>query len=152
MKRVHFPTAAVVLALALLLSAPTSAMELDSFLGEINVTAKADLGGFRADLSVTFGVSSHEVDGLFKVFDSPADVYMTLRIGEVAKVPTDRVVTEYRTNKSQGWGVIAKNLGIKPGSPEFHALKQSRVAAHSGGGSSEKAGKGNSSKKAKGGK
>ena len=101
-------------------------------------------------MSVTFGVSSHEVDGLFKVFDSPADVYMTLRIGEVAKVPTDRVVIEYRTNKSQGWGVIAKNLGIKPGSSEFHALKQSRVAAHSGGGSAGKSGKSNSSKKAKG--
>jgi hypothetical protein len=27
-------------------------------------------------------------------------------------------------NKGKGWGVIAKNLGIKPGSAEFHALKR----------------------------
>lgn len=27
-------------------------------------------------------------------------------------------------NKSKGWGLTAKEMGIKPGSPEFKALKQ----------------------------
>ena len=29
----------------------------------------------------------------------------------------------YGAKKGQGWGAIAKDLGIKPGSAEFHALK-----------------------------
>ena len=35
----------------------------------------------------------------------------------------DEVLREYKENKGKGWGVIAKNLGIKPGSREFHELK-----------------------------
>ena len=101
---------------------------------------------FRADLSATFGVSTHEVDRLFRIFGSPSDVYISLRIGEVAGVPVERVVTQYRTNKKRGWGAIAKELGIQPGSPEFHALKKGRLAAHDQG--SGKHGKGHG--KAKG--
>jgi hypothetical protein len=33
------------------------------------------------------------------------------------------VLKEYKTSKGKGWGVIAKSLGIKPGSAEFQALK-----------------------------
>jgi hypothetical protein len=150
MKLVHCPTAVVVLAFALLIPVPASALDLDSFLGEINVTARADLGSFRADLSATFGVSSREVDGLFRVLGSPADVYMSLRIGEVTKVPMYRVVAEYQANKNKGWGVIARNLGIKPGSAEFHALKQGRLAMHGQGGHSYDPGKGHGAGKAKG--
>jgi hypothetical protein len=142
MKHFHAPITALALAFFLLLPV-SSAIELDSFFGEINVTAQADLGDFRADLSATFGVSSGEVDGLFEICDSPADVYFTLRIGEIAEVPIDRVVAQYRAHKGQGWGVIAKNLGIKPGSPEFHALKDGRLATQTPGGSGHKQGKGN---------
>ena len=150
MKHVRLSTSAVVLTLVLLLPTPSFATGLDSFLGEINASAQADLGNFRTDLSVTFGVSSGEVDGLFKIFDSPADVYITLRIGEVADVKIDRVVDQYRTDKGQGWGVIAKNLGIKPGSAEFHAIKQGRLITHKQGGNSAKPGAGNGAGKSKG--
>jgi len=34
------------------------------------------------------------------------------------------VVKEYDVNKDKGWGVMAKNLGIKPGSDAFHSLKK----------------------------
>jgi len=138
MKHLRLSTVAVALTLALLLPTSAFAKGLDSFLGEINVSANSDLGGFRADLSATFGVSSGEVDGLFRIFKSPADVYITLRIGQVADVRIDRVVDQYRSHKGQGWGVIAKNLGIKPGSAEFHALKQGRLSSHKHGGTSAK--------------
>jgi hypothetical protein len=148
MKRAHLTTAAA-LAFALLIPAQASAMELDSFVGEINLTAHADLGRFRADLSASFGVSSGEVDELFDICDSPADVYMTLRIGQIAEVSISRVVTEYRANRGRGWGAIAKQLGIKPGSAEFHALKDGRLTAQTHGSSSSKGTKGSSSSKAK---
>ena len=148
MKNARFAAVAAA-ALFLLLSANASAMELDRFLGEIDLRASADLGAFRVDLNATFDVSSGEVDGLFEIFDRPADIYITLRIGQIAKVPIDRVVTQYRANRRLGWGVIAKNLGIKPGSPEFHALKKSRLTARAQG-SSGNPGKGNGAGKAQG--
>ena len=147
MKHTRFPLCALVFASALLLASPAAALDLDSFRSEINVTAHADIGGFRADLSATFGLSSGEIDGLLEICDSPGDVYIALRVGEVAHVPVDRVITEYRAHKGQGWGAIAKNLGIKPGSAEFHALKDGRFAAHTADASS---GNGKSSNKGKG--
>ena len=148
MKRAHLTTAAA-LAFALLMPAQVLAIELDSFVGEINLTAHADLGRFRADLSASFGVSSGEVDELFDICDSPADVYMTLRIGQIAELPIDRVVTEYRANRGRGWGAIAKQLGIKPGSAEFHALKDGRLTAQSHGNSSGKGSKDSAKNKSK---
>ena len=148
MKRTYLAIATA-LAFALLMPAHSSAMDLDSFAGEINLTAHADLGRFRADLSASFGVSSREVDELFDICDSPADVYLTLRIGQIAEVSIGRVVTEYRANRARGWGAIAKSLGIKPGSPEFHALKDGRLTAQSHGNSSGKAAKDNGKSKTK---
>jgi hypothetical protein len=56
--------------------------------------------------------------------ETPADAYMVLRLGEMSGQPTDRVTERYRSSKGQGWGNLAKSLGIKPGSKEFHALKR----------------------------
>jgi hypothetical protein len=135
------------LASALLCSGSSLAADLDSFLAGIDVSAKADLGRFRTELRASFDLSSHEIDGLFEICDGPADVYMTLRIGEIADVTIERVTAEYEANKGKGWGAIAKNLGIKPGSSEFHALKQGRLPANSDHGSSKSDQRDKSSKK-----
>jgi len=137
-----------ILAFAALMVVPTAALAggLDGFLDEIEIRASVDLGSFKADLGATFGVSEKRVDGLFAVISRPSDVYMCLRIGEVAGVPLDRVVTEYREHGGQGWGAIAKNLGIKPGSAEFHALKEGRLPARGGDGAAVAKGHGKSGK------
>ena len=49
---------------------------------------------------------------------------MVLRLGEMSRQPTDYVIRQYRSGKGKGWGALAKSLGIKPGSSEFHALKK----------------------------
>jgi hypothetical protein len=49
---------------------------------------------------------------------------MVFRLGEMSRQPAERVMDEYKSGKGKGWGVIAKSLGIKPGSKEFHALKR----------------------------
>jgi hypothetical protein len=146
MRTNHRIASALVLALALIVPAGAMAGGLDGFLGELDIRASADLGAFKADLSLTFGTSESKVDGLFELMTKPGDVYMVLRLGEVAKQPLEQVVEAHQKNKGQGWGVIAKNLGIKPGSSEFHALKENRLSAHSGdesNKSSKKQGKGN---------
>jgi hypothetical protein len=48
---------------------------------------------------------------------------MVLRLGELSRHSTSDVLEQYRANKDRGWGALAKSLGIKPGSREFHALK-----------------------------
>ena len=47
-----------------------------------------------------------------------------LRLEEMSGLPTEDVIEEYKSNKGKGWGRLAKSLGIKPGSREFHALKR----------------------------
>ena len=136
----------LVFACVLPLPGTATASGLESFLDEVEVRASKDMGSFRADLRLSFDVSNGTLDGLFEVMSKPSDVYMCLRIGEVAKQPLDRVVDERQKHKGQGWGVIAKNLGIKPGSEEFHALKAGRLSSNSGGGSSDNKNKGKNKK------
>ena len=142
MKNRRRTVTALAFAFALMIPASTMAGGLEGFLKELDVTASADLGAFKADLSITFGVSKPKIDGLFELMTNPGDVYMTLRIGEVSRQPIEQVVAEHKKNKGQGWGVIAKNLGIKPGSEEFHALKEGRLSSHSSGKSHGKTSKG----------
>lgn len=136
----------LVFACVLLLPGMATTSGLESFLDEIELRASKDMGSFRADLRLTFDVSNGTLDGLFEVMSKPSDVYMCLRISEVAGQPVDRVVEEHQQHKGQGWGVIAKNLGIKPGSEEFHALKAERLSSSSSSGSSENRNKGKNKK------
>ena len=122
------------LALFLLLSLPAwGASDLDGFIKNVNVQAQADLGAFKVKLSTQFGVPMPKVEALMINVATPGDAYMCLRVGQVASKPVDVVVKEYQTHKGKGWGTIAKNLGIKPGSPEFHALKKGDFNGDDGG-------------------
>lgn len=113
------------LALLLVTASPLLASTgLDAFIDNINVEARIDLGDFKVGLASRFGVPSAQVETVFKSAKTPGDAYMCLRIGQVASLPVDRVLKEYKANKGKGWGVIAKNLGIKPGSAPFKALKE----------------------------
>ena len=141
-----FLTASVLLLVGIAALAPGSAQAggLDDFLKEVDIQASVDLGSFKADLSATFDLSNDKVDAMFTVMSKPSDVYMCLRVGEIADQPIDRVMSEYQAHRGQGWGVIAKNLGIKPGSAEFHALKNNRMSSSKRHASSGKPGKGKS--------
>jgi hypothetical protein len=98
--------------------------ELDIALDDINKTASADLKLFKKDLSVGFGITEGKLDKLSVEFGmGPADLYFALELSKQANKPIDVVAQTYKTHKAKGWGVIAKELGIKPGSKAFHALK-----------------------------
>lgn len=96
---------------------------LDSFLGNVNVQARADLPGFSAKVSAQFGVPVPRVEAVLGMVATPADAFMVFQLGQMAHRPAEEVVQTYHAHKGKGWGVIAKELGIKPGSREFHALK-----------------------------
>jgi hypothetical protein len=102
----------------------TGDAELDLTLKEINLEAEADIEGFKVDLSLTYNISQNKLEFLFVEIEmEAADVYMTLELADITNTSVDDVVNVYKENRGKGWGVIAKELGIKPGSDDFMALK-----------------------------
>ena len=124
----RFLIAAIVLAvLALPLAAQgfkSGDAGLDATLKSINVQAAADLGSFTVQLSADFGVKQAQLQAWMKTENlQPAEVYLVLELGRIAKKPPATVLGVYKKNRGKGWGAVAQAMGIKPGSPEFKALK-----------------------------
>jgi hypothetical protein len=117
---------------------------LDGFLNNVNVQARADLGGFSTTVSAQFGVPVPQVQAILTRVDTPADAFMVFQLGQMAHKPPEAVVQTYTAHKGKGWGVIAKELGIKPGSKEFHALKNGDLVY--GGAPGDEPGKGKGKK------
>ena len=120
-------TFAVLVALTLF-SVPAFAGGLEDFLGSLNVQARADMNGFAARVSAQFEVPLANVQATIGTVREPADAFMVYQLGRMAGKPPETVVRTYQKNQGKGWGVIAKSLGIKPGSPAFHALKRGDFA------------------------
>jgi hypothetical protein len=102
--------------------------DLDGFLSGLNNSARSDINDYGVRLSVQFGVPQPQVYTLIRSVATPADAFMCLQLGQMLRLPPERILQTYNTNRGRGWGVIAKDLGIKPGSAEFHALKQGDFA------------------------
>jgi hypothetical protein len=110
--------------LVILLSLSSVAFAGDfDWIKDLNIQAQADPSGFRARLGARFRIGDVQINAVLSNVDCPGDAYMVLRLGEMSNRPTDYVIRQYRSDKGKGWGVLAKSLGIKPGSEEFHALK-----------------------------
>lgn len=90
----------------------------------LNTQASLDPTGFRAQIATRFKVGDTQVTAVLGNMKEPANAYMVFRLGEMSHHPVERVIDVYNKNQGKGWGVIAKELGIKPGSAEFHALKR----------------------------
>lgn len=102
--------------------------DINDFLRKVNEQAKADMKNFNVKLSAQFGVPVPKVDEILRAVAAPADAFMVLQLGKMTNKQPEAVVKTYQANRDKGWGVIAKELGIKPGSPEFHALKRGDFA------------------------
>ncbi len=121
------------LAFILVLSLSTIAAARDfDWMDQLNITAKADPTGFRARLETRFHLGDARVTAIIGNLPNPADAYMVMRLGEMANMPPEKVAEKYKSGK-KGWGAFAKSIGIKPGSPEFHALKRGHDLAGYGG-------------------
>jgi len=114
---------AIFLFLLVMVSYGAVAADFD-WMGDLNSRAESDPGQFRSSLSERFNIEPARVKGVLDAVGAPADAYMVMRLAEMSGRPTDFVLNRYRDDKKKGWGALAKSLGIKPGSQEFHALKQ----------------------------
>ena len=101
----------------------TGDVDFDADLNIINTNAKTDLTAFKADLRATFGVSTENLDYMVSLNMEPAEMYLALEISVSVSKPIGTVLETYEANRDKGWGYIAQQMGIKPGSEAFHALK-----------------------------
>ena len=121
----------------------TGNVEFDTDLNRINVNANLDFGAFKTDLNLSYNISEKKIDYLsVSVKMEPAEIYLSLELSKISGKPVDDVVEIYKVHKNKGWGYIAKQLGIKPGSPEFHKLKENTKNKGSKGKNKEAQGKG----------
>jgi hypothetical protein len=61
---------------------------------------------------------------------APGDVYYACALASILGRPCRYVVDTWERDHAQGWGNVARNLGIKPGSAEFHRLKKGFVPTY----------------------
>jgi len=116
----------IILFAALLLFLVPSTLWAGDFawMQDFNIRAQADPSGFRAKIATRFNIGDAQITTVLSNFPKPADAYVALRLGEMSGRPVEYVTEQYKAGKGRGWGVLAKSLGIKPGSREFHALKR----------------------------
>ena len=125
----------LIISFVLLATFITSAQEIDnvevniiddetvSYLSDINEYANSDMVSFRSELSENFAATNDEMDQyLITQRESPSDVYYGYVLSTTTNKPISSVMNMYTEKK--GWGSVAQDLGIKPGSDEFHALKK----------------------------
>lgn len=123
-----------VLLVSLLCSGPALANGLEDFLSRVNIQARTDLRQFTAKVSAQFSVPQVQVQAVLKKVSQPADAFMVFQLGQMSQRPPTEVMQVYQDNRHRGWGVIAQQLGIRPGSAAFHALKRGDLHYGPGGG------------------
>jgi hypothetical protein len=103
----------------------TGDKDLDLLLSNLNVEAGVQVDAFVTELSIAYAIPKVQIEDLVYKMRMPfGDVFVSVWLASSMKKPLSLVMKEYDVNKDKGWGVMAKNLGIKPGSEAFHSLKQ----------------------------
>lgn len=116
---------------ALILAIPAFADDFTPDLDKISIEASKDKGGFDTEIAADFGIPIPKLNEMRTKFGmKDGDIYMACELGKQTNKPIDDVINQYQKNKSKGWGFIAKEMGIKPGSPEFKALKSKAKGKH----------------------
>lgn len=94
------------------------------WLKDLDMKAKTDLSDFKVSIGTRFNIGDTQVKLVLSNVDKPADSYMVLRLSELSHRPVKDVLRVYKADHGKGWGVMARQLGIKPGSKGFLALKR----------------------------
>lgn len=104
---------------------------VDTWLGDVNRYGNRYRDPFADEMVRYYGAPRDLVtDLLVRQRWAPGDVYYACAIAQIIGRPCRYVVDEWNRDHGQGWGVVAKRLGIKPGSAEFHRLKKGFVPSY----------------------
>lgn len=118
----------LLIAAGLLVVSTIALADLNGFLSSVNKQALSDIKTFNNKLSSQFGVPVPDVDAILRSVPNPADAFMILHLSHLSHLAPQVVLQRYQRSKGKGWGSLARELGIKPGSPEFHALKRGNLS------------------------
>jgi hypothetical protein len=103
----------------------TGDRKLDLTLEQLDIAASADPDGFVRRLSSLHDFPELELRQARDTYGlGGADLFMATGLARRTHRPVHSVAEEFKQNQGKGWGVIAQDLGIKPGSSEFHQLKR----------------------------
>lgn len=97
---------------------------LDARLGEINDYGRGNPDYFYDDMHANYGAPREYVRELYVERRwAPGDIYYACALAQMLDRPCREIVSDYDRHPGQGWGAVAKRMGIQPGSAAFHALK-----------------------------
>lgn len=114
----------------ILLTAGFAQATVDVYVSDLNIYASKKFNNFKAEISARYGISGSRFDVMLKKVDSPGDLAVALWIGTKSQKSIDDVVKKLRLHRGKGWGVVAKEMGIKPGSAAFKELKAGTIKWH----------------------
>lgn len=104
---------------------------VDTWLSDVNRYGARYRDPFVDEMVRYYGAPRDLVTGL--LVDrrwAPGDVYFACAIASIIGRPCRYVADIWERDHAQGWGEVAKGLGIKPGSAEFHRLKKGFVPSY----------------------
>jgi hypothetical protein len=104
---------------------------VDTRLADINQYGQRYPGPFVDEVARYHGAPRALVDALLTERHwAPGDIYFACALAQVAGQPCRVVVDAWERDHAQGWGAIAKRMGIAPGSEPFHRLKRGIVPTY----------------------
>lgn len=104
---------------------------VDTWLSDVNRYGARYRDPFVDEMVRYYGAPRDLVTGLLVDRHwAPGDVYFACAIASTIGRPCRYVADIWERDHGQGWGEVAKGLGIKPGSPEFHRLKKGFVPSY----------------------
>lgn len=128
MKKLFLTLALIITSIAMF------AQDFDVFVTNMNGYTKGYSNNQVADLYYNhYGVPVNTLNGYYSDFGNNwGNVALGLELSRILGVPVPDIFGVYREGQSngQGWGVMAKRYGIKPGSPAFHRMKNSMNKSH----------------------
>lgn len=102
----------------------TGDAHLDSDLNAITDAALLDYENFQSNMITSYDIMEGDIYEMKNTLDlSPGEIYLTLEVSSLSGTSVEDILKIYEENKEKGWGFIIKKAGIKPGSDEFHELK-----------------------------
>jgi len=93
-----------------------------SWSGVYDKSAQESWLPYMNQIQSRFQLSDREFNIIATIADKPSDIFLVLRLSELSKKPINEVLTLYQWHKKSGWGVIAQQIGIKPGSDRFKEI------------------------------
>ncbi len=111
-----------------------TAQDFDVYVSNMNGYAKSYTNSQVADLyNNYYGVPQNTLNGYYSDFGNNwGNVALALEMSRILGIPMPDIFGVYRDGQSQGqgWGVMAKRYGIKPGSAAFHRMKNNLDRSH----------------------